>query len=571
MNSQPHPRYEFGPFRLDPAGHVLQRNGQSVQLEPKVFDLLRFLVENHGQLLQKEVLLKELWPDTFVEEGNLNRNIAIIRKALGEVSSGQRYIETVPKRGYRFVAEVKTIPDNGAGTMAAEVVAGSSQLQTPAPLPEEREPGALSLRRRTVLAGSVLLAVGLLLYALTRWNTAFSVRPEIKSLAVLPLVNLSGDPAQEFFADGMTEALIGSLGQVRALKVISRTSVMSFKGSKLPPMPDIARALGVDGVIEGSVQLEKGRIKLIIQLIHGPTDTHLWAGDYERELTDVLQLQGEMARAIANEIRIQVTPEERARLSSRRTVNPAAHEAYLLGRFHYWKHIIEDHKRAIDHFERAIQLDPDYAPSYAGLSLAWQRWGTQSEANLNEFEPQARAAARKALALDDRLPEAYVAQGHLQSFHDWDWGGGEKSIRRAVELEPRSANAHSGLANAYVQLGRYAEAIETYDKARALRNKPPDNPRFQALLANVYARMGKRNEAKQLLARLPYIANEHASPAAAYAALGEYDAAFKILFRNVKERKNANVVFIKTNPNYASLRSDPRWRELMRRINLPVE
>ena len=202
----------------------------------------------------------------------------------------------------------------------------------------------------------------------------------------------------------------------------------------------------MDGVIEGSVQRENGRVKVMIQLIHGPSDTHLWAHDYERAMTDVLKLQGEMARAIANEIRIQVTPEERSRLASRRAVNPAAHEAYLLGRFHYWKFIIDDHKRAIDHFERATRIDPGYAAAYAGLSLAWQKWGTQRLAKLKEFEPQARAAARRALELDDRLSEAHVAQGHLQFFYDWDWSGGEKSIRRAIELDPNNLDAHYNYA-----------------------------------------------------------------------------------------------------------------------------
>ena len=188
-------------------------------------------------------------------------------------------------------------------------------------------------------------------------------------------------PAQEYFADGMTEALISSLAQIRALRVISRTSVMSFKRQILNHfvLPEIARALKVDGVIEGSVQRENGPPKVMIQLIHGPSDTHLWAHDYERAMTDVLKLQGEMARAIANEIRIQMlTWRSEAGWLRAAAVNPAAHEAYLLGRFHYWKFIIDDHKRAIDHFERATRIDPGYAAAYAGLSLAWQKWGTQT-------------------------------------------------------------------------------------------------------------------------------------------------------------------------------------------------
>ncbi len=188
-----------------------------------------------------------------------------------------------------------------------------------------------------------------------RQGTAYH---DIKSVAVLPLQNLSSDPTQEYFADGMTEALIGRLAQIRSLRVISRTSAMSFKGTNkpLPPLPEIARQLKVEGVIEGSVQRENGRVKVMIQLIHGPTDTHLWARNYERALTDILKLQDEMARAIADEIRIQVTPEDRARMSAARAVNPAAHEAYLLGRFHFWKYIIDDHKRAI---EPLRACDPD--------------------------------------------------------------------------------------------------------------------------------------------------------------------------------------------------------------------
>jgi tetratricopeptide (TPR) repeat protein len=231
----------------------------------------------------------------------------------------------------------------------------------------------------------------------------------------------------------MAEELISNLAQIRALRVISRTSVMSYKGPQKPLLPEIARQLNVDGVIEGSVQRENGRVKVLIQLIHGPTDTHLWARDYERAQTDILKLQGEMARAIADEIRIQVRPEERARMSSAATVNPAAHEAYLLGRYHFWKHIVDDHKRAIDHFERAIQIEPGYAAAHAGLSMAWQKWGSQRPAPVKEFEPQARAAARKALELDGQLSEGYAAQGFLQFSYDWDWKGGENSIKRALD------------------------------------------------------------------------------------------------------------------------------------------
>jgi len=645
MNSRRQQRYEFGPFRLDTSEHSLLRDGQVVPLEPKVFNLLRVLVQNDGRLLQKEELIKEVWPDSFVEEGNLNRNIAILRKALGEQSSGKPYIETVPKRGYRFVASVKEIAGNGSGTMNTEPVDQESQAKgsdlLQAGLERDLGPRKARSARWLVLGGLVAVALGTLLYVLARRQSTVATRPEIKSLAVLPLQNLSGDPTQEYFADGMTEALISSLAQIRALRVISRTSVMSFKGTQkpLPPLPEIARALKVDGVIEGSVQRENGRVKISIQLIHGPTDAHLWARDYERALTDVLKLQREMARAITDEIRIQVTPEERAQLASATTVNPAAHEAYLLGRYHFWKHIVDDHKRAIDHFERAIQIEPSYAAAHAGLSMAWQKWGSQRPAPLKEFEPQARAATRKALELDGQLSEAHAAQGFLQFSYDWDWKGGENSIKRALELdpnnldahynyavllmalgrfpealteiqsaeqldplshqvqvlfghvlyragkydeavlrlkqaierEPRSAQAHHLLGWVYEQKGRYTEAIEFHDKNRVLRGKRSDNPPFVAILARVYVLMGKRNKAKRLLAGLGHDGPAPAFSAGAYAALGDTDEAFRLLFRMVEKHEDSQVVFIKTNPHYASLHSDPRWRELIRRMNFPQE
>ncbi|HET6961935.1 MAG TPA: tetratricopeptide repeat protein, partial [Terriglobia bacterium] len=496
----------------------------------------------------------------------------------------------------------------------------------------------LSVRHWQVLGGLTALILGIVTFVLLQGRRADANLPEIKSIAVLPLQNLSGDATQEYFADGMTEALITNLAQIRALKVISRTSVMSFKGKQrpLPPLPEIARELGVEGVIEGSVQRENGRVKVMIQLIHGRTDTHLWARDYERALTDVLKLQGEMARAIANEIRIQIEPEERARISSAVSVNPAAHQEYLLGRYHFWKVIVDDNKRAWDHFKRAIQIEPDYAAAYAGLSMAWQRWAYQGPGTWKEAEPQARAATQKALELDDRLPEAYVAQGHLRFRFDWDWKGAENAISRALELdpnnldahynnallqmafgrlpealaeiqaveqldplshqvqflygrilfhagkpeeaiarleraierEPRSATATYMLSRVYEHVGRFTEALATYAKHAALRGKPPDDPPYLAIRARVYALMGKRYEARSILKGLR--PQKPDFKAAAYAALGDNDEAFRLLFQKVENREE-NLFSIKTDPQFASLHADPRWQDLLRRMNFPVE
>ena len=307
---------------------------------------------------------------------------------------------------------------------------------------------------------------------------------------------------------------------------------MSYKGTQrpLPPLPQIARELKVDGVIEGSVQRENGRLKILIQLLHGPTDTHLWARDYERALTDVLKLQGEMARAIADEIRVQVTPEERARLASAATVNPAAHEAYLLGRYHFWKHIVDDHKRAIDHFERAIQIEPSYAAAHAGLSMAWQKWGSQRPAPVKEFEPQARAAARKALELDGQLSEAHAAQGFLQFSCDLDWKGGENSIKRALELDPKNLDGHYNYTVLLMALGRFPEALTEIQTAEQL---DPLSHQVQVLFGHLLYRAGKYDEAvqrlKQAIEREPRSAKAHHLLGLVFEHMGRYPEAKEFL------------------------------------------
>jgi TolB-like protein/DNA-binding winged helix-turn-helix (wHTH) protein/Tfp pilus assembly protein PilF len=627
MNEQVRRGYEFGCFVMDPDKRLLYREGELVSLAPKILETLLVLIENRGRVLSKDELLTKVWGETIVEEVGLARNISILRKALGERPDEHQFIVTVPARGYQFVAEVHERTDSGRELPVDELSGPVQDLQ-----PKR----TLSVRHWQVLAGLVALTLGIVVFVLIRSHPAVASRPEIKSIAVLPLQNLSGDPTQEYFADGMTEALITNLAQIRALKVISRTSVMSFKGKPLPLLPEIARELGVEGFIDGSVQRENGRVKVMIQLIHGPSDTHLWARDYERALTDVLNLEGEMARAIANEIRIQIRPEERARMSSAASVNPAAHQEYLLGRYHFWKFIADDNQRALDHFKQAVQIEPGYAAAYAGLSMAWQRWAFQGPGTWKEAEPQARAATQKALELDDRLPEAYVAQGQLQYRFDWDWKGAENAISRALELdpnnldahfnnallqmalghlpealaeiqtgehldplshqvqvlfgrillrsgkpeeailhlkraierEPRSVMAHGFLGEVYEQMGRYEEALAIYTKHRVLKRDPPNNPHFLAIRARVYALMGKRTEARGILKAVK--PHKPDLRAAAYVALGDNDEAFRLLFQKVENREET-LYAIKTEPRFAGLHSDPRWQELLRRMNLPVE
>jgi len=626
MSEQTSRYYDFGSFSVDLGRRVLLTGGEPVPLTPKVLETLLVMIENRGRVLTKDELLSRVWGDTIVEEGGLTRNISVLRKALGERPDDHQYIVTVPGRGYQFVAEVHERRDAGK-ELGVDKPAG--------PAADFQPKRTLFARRWQVLGGLVTLGLGIGLFALFQSRRADVKRPEIKSVAVLPLQNLSGDPAQEYFADGMTEALISSLTQIRALRVISRTSVMSFKGIQ-KPLPEIARELKVDGVIEGSVQRENGRLKIMIQLIDGPTDAHLWARDYERELTDVLKLQGEVAHAIAQEIRIQVTKEEGARLASATSVNPAAHQEYLVGRYHLWRYNEEDLKRAIDYFQRAIQIDPKYAAAYAGLSQAWWARGIFGRIGFREAESPSRAAARKALELDDRLAEAYVVQADVKRLYDWDWTGAEDSVKRALELDPNNLNAHhtysillhalgrfpeaiaqiesaaqrdplapqiqssygrilyrarrfdeailrlnraleldarnygtlGRLGDVYEQMGKYTEAVAFLEKARALTANPGSSDiSYIARLARVYARMGRRSEARQMLeglkssGRLPLL-----DAAGAYTALGDKDEAFSLLFRVVEQR---SLSYFNVDPPFDSLHSDPRWQELLRRMNLP--
>ena len=287
-----------------------------------------------------------------------------------------------------------------------------------------------------------------------------AVASRIKAIAVLPLANLSRDPEQDYFVDGMTEALITDLAQIGALRVISRTSAMRYKGSD-KPLPEIARELNVDGLVEGSVLRAGDRVRITAQLIHAATDQHIWAKSYDRDLSDVLALQSEVARAIAEEVQAKLTPQESARLARPRRVNPAAHEAYLKGRY-YWARATEESVRtSIEYFEEAIAKDPRYALAHAGLSDAYNQLCNPilEIVPQGEIIPRSKAAATKALELDDTLAEAHISLGRIKFYFDWDWVGAEKSFRRAIELNPNYAYAHYVYALLLSALGRHTEAI----------------------------------------------------------------------------------------------------------------
>jgi TolB-like protein/Tfp pilus assembly protein PilF len=443
----------------------------------------------------------------------------------------------------------------------------------------------------------------------------------IRSIAVLPLQNLSRDPDQEFFSDGATEALISNLAQIHDLEVTSRTSVMRFKGTT-KTVPEIGRELGVDAILEGSVQRVGGRVRITAQLIRASTDKHLWASEYERDAADVLKLEAEIARTIAQEIRAHLTPEEARRLASARTISPDAREAFLLGRYHHFKDNEADLRQAIEYFQRAIQLQPDYAAAYAGLSLTARLFKTRG---FTQEEGAARTAALKAIELDPNLGEAHAAMAGLK-FDDWDWTGAETEARRALELnyvdeyypslltitgrhaqaiavaehvakvdplspirqntfgivlyharryddavaqlkrsidlDPRNYAATLMLGVMYETLGKAQEALAIFDSHPDFRESP--------YIARTYAMLGRRDDALRVLSGLVKRggAFDRHHVAVAYFALGDNDRGFEWLTKAFDQRAGY-VPWANVNPAFDGVRDDPRFKALVARLKLP--
>jgi TolB-like protein/Flp pilus assembly protein TadD len=425
--------YEFGPFRIDLVKRLLLRDGEFVALTPKALETLVVLAENDGEVLLKEELIRSVWPDTVVEEGSLNRNVSTLRKVLGESPNDHKYIVTVPGRGYRFVGVVRRVRDEARG----------------------------------------------------------DVREPIESLAVLPFLNLTGNADQEYVADGLTEALITDLAQIRALRVVSRTSVMRYKNTR-EALPDIARDLDVDAVIEGSVMRQGRRVRITVQLIQGSTDRNLWANAYEGELGDILGLQSAVARAILMEIRAVLTPAEKALLSATRVVSPGAYEAYLKGR-HFWnQRTMESLQKSIAYFEQAIRMDSGYALAYVALAQAYVvmlDYGFQSPQAL---APKAIRAVRRALELNGDLGEAHTVLALLTLVCEWDFVGAEQQFRTALDLSPGDSTAHQWYGVLLMYQRRFDESLQQMRRAQSL---DPLAPIIRAALGIVYLLAGRYDEA----------------------------------------------------------------------------
>jgi TolB-like protein/DNA-binding winged helix-turn-helix (wHTH) protein len=608
-------RISFRKFELDLASGELYKDGQKVPLPPKAFEVLRALVEHPGEVVTRDDLRAGLWPaDTFVEfEDSLNHAVNRLRRVLGDSAEDPQFIETLPRFGYRFIAPT-------SGNDAPEVP----------PKPRRRFLVPLLV---SALALSAVIAV-LLAYdvgGLRRRLMGRPADPAIRSLAVLPLSNLTGDPQQEYFADGMTDALITDLAKIHGVKVISRTSVMQFKNVQ-KPLPEIARALGVDGIVEGSVQRSGERVRVTAQLIRAATDTHLWSESYERDTRDVLSLQGEIARDVAREIKLALTSEESSHLSRPRPVNPVAYELYLKAQYHYYKWRAEDFREAIEFFQKAIDADPHWAPPYAGLANSYGWLWIAGALPPQEALPRFNAALKTALEIDNTLPEAHYTMAAAAFYYRWDWDEAEREFRttlalqpslvearfeyawflssmgrfpeaiaearRAVERDPLSVSANLALGSVYsvnrdddlaiAQLRRteeiepndprayeflsgiyeekqmYGEAIQQLQKAATLRGAPPAE---LAGLERAYQQSGPKGYRLWQLAQ----AKRRNAPydiAMAYARLGDASQSMHWLEKSYQQH-DWQMVQLRSIRAWDPIRSDPRFQDLLRRMNFP--
>ena len=465
-------RLRFGVFELDLRAGELRKHGLRVRLQEQPFQVLAALLEHPGEVVTREEIQKKLWPaDTFVDfDHGLNKTINKIREALGDSAESPRFVETVARRGYRFLAEVKSVD--------AAPVGGPEPATQPQPSAENRErrdPAANPATPKHMppsLAWKIsVFAVLLVMASLAAWKLYSWKRPStiIRSLAVLPLESLSSDASQDYFADGMTDELISDLGQISALRVISRTSVMAYKRAR-KPLPQIARELDVDAVVEGTVLRSGDQVRITAQLIEAATDKHLWSRSYEGQLRDTLALQNQVAQAIADQIRINLNSQERAALKTVRVVNPQAYESYLKGRYFWNKRTADGLKVALAYFNQAIDEDPKYAQSYSGLADTYALLGDWQYAAMTPKEalPRAKAAAIKALELDGALGEAHNSLAFCLDGFDWDFPSAGKEFQRAIELNPGYATAHHWYAWHLSLLGRYDEAIAEMRKAENL-------------------------------------------------------------------------------------------------------
>ncbi len=619
----------FESFELDLRAAELRRNGIKLRLQGQPIQVLATLLNRAGELVTREELREQIWPaETFVDfDHGLHNAISRIREVLGDSAGTPRFIETLPRRGYRFIGSVEK--------------AGVLEPLQAAPKDPGDEIPVVTVRTKSratliaaVLVMAVIAAALVVAPALSRRSAAV---PLVRSIAVLPLDNFSGDPAQEYFVEGMTDELITDLAKIGALRVISRTSVMRYKGTK-KSLPEIARELNVDGIIEGSVVRSGQRVRITAQLLYGPTDRHLWAETYERDLGDVLSMQSEVAQTIAQQVRAQVTPQQQANLRATRPVNPEAYDAYLKGRYYLTNHFTsaEPLNVAKGYFEESLRKDPGFALAYSGLADAHLYLAFFGPGAPSSWFQSAQDDLRHALSLDDRIGEAHDTQGVLNWRYNWDWDAAERELNQAIASAPSYSCAHEDraeylafrgrrgeakaeiarsleldqsvssslselgvnyllrdfeglleasrrgvvsnpnewlehyyLAIGYEGTGKPMEAISEYQKAVEMSD---GDEGAIARLAYVYAGVGRSAATRKVLHDLEQESKrQYVSPyvlATLYARLGEKDKAFASLEKAYQE-KSADLSWqIKADFRIENLRSDARYQDLLRRVGV---
>ena len=464
-DADPRVRVRFGVFELDPRTGELRKAGSRVRLAGQPLRLLERLVERPGDLVTREELRRELWSDdTFVDfERNLNSAIKRLRGALGDSAETPRFIETLPRRGYRFLVPVERIAVHSEpSSVPASAAPGDPASEEPRAPAEHRTNKSSRVNAR--LVPWLIAAVALAAFAVGLAHTVWRDRPPAyRTIAVLPFVLGANAAEDEYLAFGLSEALITELSKQGSLRVISQTSSMQYKDAG-KALPRIAEELGVDVVVEGSVQREGSRIRITVQLIEAATDSHLWAETYEREIGSFLTLADEVARAVAEEVDVQVVTPDATRPRASPPVDPAVAEAYLKGRYLLGRGTEADARRAVSYFERALALDASHAPSHCGLADYYTVTDTLSPQMAAE---RAKFHAARALELDERLPDAHTSLAFIHFYYDWDWERAEREFRRAIELDPGHVRAHRWYGLFLSAMGRHAEALVQIEAALA--------------------------------------------------------------------------------------------------------
>ncbi len=602
-SNPPQSPIRFATFEVDPRTGELRKKGLKIRLEGQPIQILLLLLERPGELVTREEVKQELWPgDTFVDfEVSINAAVKRLRQALGDSAESPKFIETLPRRGYRFIYP---LPTTSTATM---------------------EPWFVQRRLARLLATA---AAGLALLLASTWLTR-NRKPEITSLAVLPLQNLTGDPEQEFYVDGLHDELITELAQISALKVISRTSVLRYKQQK-KPLPEIARELGVDGILEGTVRVGGDRVRMTVQLISAKDDRHLWAQSYDSDPREAPRLPSLVAWNLAKRVHVPLTAQEQLLLDSAKGVDPVASKAYFKGRYFASKMTKDQLWKAIGYFHEALDADPSYAPAWAGLGECYERLAAQAH---EDTRPQAKEALEKAVALDPMLREPHQVLGRMK-LAAWDWEGAAREFQRAAEIDPnwegpevflldtgqperavlaaRKAaerdpltyssqlsagwtlfmaghydeaitqlkkaerldpsihHAHYELAWAYTKKAMFPEAIEECETSLVrLQQKQPD-----AIVVScgwVYGKAGRRSEALAIARKLEERRGEADSVALAhtYDAVGEHERALASLTK-AYEAHDGHLPRQWTSPMMSDeMKADPRFQELIRKTGNP--